>query len=260
MTDATVTDEARPASAWRRVALVGLLVLALALVASADSLHAALLALTERATPVMHAHPVLGATLFVGISALSAMLAFFSSAVLVPVAVQVWGAAITAVLLWLGWIVGGLTAYTLARVAGRPLVRRLMHADALARYESRVGTHAPLGLVILFQLGLPSEVPGYLLGLARYAWTRYLLALAIAELPWAVLTVLLGTTVLERRVPVLVGVGAVAAVLSGAAFVALHRRLRAANGRAANGRAANGRAGDGRDVGDGRGQPAGQDA
>jgi len=203
--------------------------MALALIASADSLHAVLVSLTDRVTPLMQSRPALGAMLFILVSALSAMVAFFSSAVLVPVAVQVWGLWGTIGLLWLGWIVGGILAYSLARTAGRPLVARLVKAELLERYESRVSDHAPLGLVILFQLGLPSEIPGYLLGLARYAPQRYLLALAIAELPWAIVTVLLGTTLMERRVPVLIAVGTVAATLSGLAFVALTRRLRAAD-------------------------------
>lgn len=219
----------RDESPWRRVALLAVAVLVLVLIASADSLHGLLVSLTDRATPLMQARPALGAVVFVLVSALSAMVAFFSSAVLVPVAVQVWGSWGTIGLLWLGWIVGGILAYTLARAAGRPMVARLMNAELLARYESRVSDHAPLGLVILFQLGLPSEIPGYLLGLARYAPQRYLLALALAELPWAVVTVLLGTTLMERRVPVLIAIGAVAAALSGLAFVALHRRLRAAD-------------------------------
>jgi uncharacterized membrane protein YdjX (TVP38/TMEM64 family) len=212
------------------VALSLLLIVALVAIASADSLHAAMLAITDAATPIMRAHPVWGAVVFVLLSALSAMLAFFSGAVLVPVAVQVWGSTGTAAMLWLGWIVGGVAAYALARTAGRPMVARFVNAAALGRYESRVSSHAPLGLVILFQLGLPSEVPGYLLGLARYPVSRYLLALAIAELPWAVLTVLLGSTLLERRVPVLVAVGVAAALLGGVALALLTRRLRTTRG------------------------------
>ncbi len=219
-------DAAGTETVWRRVALSVLLIVGLVVIARADSLHAAMLAVTDAATPIMRAHPVSGAIVFVGLSALSAMLAFFSGAVLVPVAVQVWGATGTAALLWLGWIVGGVAAYSLARTAGRPLVARLVNASALARYEARVSREAPLGLVILFQLGLPSEVPGYLLGLARYPAARYLLALAIAELPWAVLTVLLGTTLIERRVPVLIAVGVTAALLGGVALAVLTRRLR----------------------------------
>ncbi len=213
---------------WRRVALSLLLVVVLVAIASTDQLHAAMLSLTDAATPVMRAHPVWGALVFVLLSALSAMLAFFSGAVLVPVAVQVWGTTGTVSLLWVGWIVGGVSAYALARAAGRPLVARLVNTDALARYEAHVSRGAPLGLVILLQLGLPSEVPGYLLGLARYPVPRYLLALALAELPWAVLTVLLGTTLVERRVSVLVAVGAAAALLGGVALALLTRRLRSA--------------------------------
>lgn len=223
-------------SPWRRLALLAVAVVALVLVASADSLHGLLVSLTDRVTPLMQSNPAVGALLFVLVSALSAMLAFFSSAVLVPVAVQVWGTWGTIGLLWLGWIVGGILAYTLARTAGRPMVARLVKAEVLARYESRVTDHAPLGLVLLFQLGLPSEIPGYLLGLARYSLPRYLFALAVAEMPWAIVTVLLGTTLMERRVPVLIAVGAVAAALSGLAFVALHRRLRAADATRLGGR------------------------
>lgn len=222
-------DQGGDDSPWRRLTLLAIAMLVLVVIASADSLHGLLVALTDRVTPLMQSRPALGAAVFVLVSALSAMVAFFSSAVLVPVAVQVWGTWGTIALLWIGWIVGGVLAYTLARTAGRPMVARLMNAELLSRYEARVSDHAPLGLVILLQLGLPSEIPGYLLGLVRYAPQRYLLALAIAELPWAIVTVMLGTTLMERRVPVMIALGAVAAALSGLAFVALRRRLRAAD-------------------------------
>lgn len=202
--------------------------IALLLVATSDTLYAALTALNNFAAPLMQARPLLGAVVFVLVSAISAMLAFFSSAVLVPVAVQVWGTVATMALLWLGWTVGGVCAYSLAAWAGRPVVARLLSANTLERYGNRLTAHAPFGLVLLFQLGLPSEVPGYLLGLIRYPMWRYLAALVLAELPWAVITVLLGTTLLERRVSVLVALGTFAVVSSSLAFWMLHRRLRIA--------------------------------
>ncbi len=217
-------------SPWRRVVLVALAVAALVLVASADTLHEGVVALTDAAVPIMRQHPLLGVVVFVVLSALSAMLAFFSGAVLIPVAAQVWGLGGTIGLLWLGWTLGGVCAWGLARLAGRPLVATMVSAEALARYETRVSASTPLGLVVLFQLGVPSELCGYLLGLARYPFGRYLVALAVAELPWAVLTALMGTTLVERRVPLLAGAGAAAAVLSGVAFWQVHRRLRATRG------------------------------
>jgi len=222
----TKSRRMRDPGRWRRVGLLAAGVLVLIVVATTDTLFAALTSLNDFAAPFMRERPVVGAGLFVLVSALSALLAFFSSAVLVPVAVQVWGVSTTVALLWIGWIIGGASAYALAVRAGRPIVARLVSAGSLERYGDRLTANAPFGLVLLFQLGMPSEVPGYLLGLIRYPVWRYLAALALAELPWAVITVFLGTSLLARRVTVLVPLGVVAVLASALAFWLLHRRLR----------------------------------
>lgn len=216
-------------SPWRRLLILALAVLALVLIASADSLHAMMLSLTDRAMPLMQSHSAWGAVVFVLLSALSAMLAFFECGDGARGGAGVGDLGHDRPLV-AGVDRGRYPSLHARAYRGRPLVARLVKTTLLDRYETRLSDHAPLGLVILFQLGLPSELPGYLLGLVRYSPFRYLLALGIAELPWAVVTVLLGTSLIERRVPVLIALGGVAAMLSGLAFVALHRRLRAADG------------------------------
>jgi uncharacterized membrane protein YdjX (TVP38/TMEM64 family) len=210
---------------WTRALILLLLLGGLALLVSSDAFQSALSWLLAKAEPVIAAHPVQGALLFVLLSALSAMLAFFSSAVLVPVAIQAWGKLGCTLLLWLGWMLGGACAYGIARFWGRPVVRRLTSSKALARYEERISRHTPLGLVLLFQLAVPSEIPGYVLGLARYGLRRYLLILAIAELPYAVGTAYLGESLLEQRALLLLGLGALAIFFSAWALHVLRRRL-----------------------------------
>ena len=210
---------------WPRVALLLLLLGAAAWGVSSDAFHALLTRLLEAARPVIAAHPFWGALLFVVLSALSAMLAFFSSVVLVPVVVHTWGEGVCVALLWLGWILGGLCAYGLAWRWGRPLVRRLTSERALARYEERISRRTPLGVVFLFQLSVPSEIPGYVLGLARFGVARYLLVLALAELPYAVGTVYLGESLLARRTLPFLLVGLLGIGLGAGALYALHRRL-----------------------------------
>jgi uncharacterized membrane protein YdjX (TVP38/TMEM64 family) len=217
-------------SAWTRALALILFVLALALVATVDAVHAAVSDLLAAAAAIIEAHPVLGTTLFVIFSAISAMLAFVSSAVLVPVAVYTWGEPLSMLLLWVGWILGGMSAYAVGRVLGRPVVASLASDAALNRYERQVSAHAPFGLVLLFQIALPSELPGYLLGLVRYDFARYLLALAIAEAPYAVVTVYLGATFLERRPAILISVGAGVLAFSAIAFLLLRKRLSARSG------------------------------
>jgi uncharacterized membrane protein YdjX (TVP38/TMEM64 family) len=106
------------------------------------------------------------------------------------------------------------------------VARSLGSVHAFEAYESRISRHASFGLVLLFQLAMPSEVPGYLLGLARYNFWKYLSALALAELPYAVATIYLGSSFLERRLYLLVAIGLAVAAFSGWALYTLHRRMR----------------------------------
>lgn len=210
---------------WRRVAAIALATIVLAGVASSDALHGALLELFRAADRIIAGHPVAGPVVFLLLAAGSAMFAFVSSAVLVPAGLVAWGQAATLGLLWAGWILGGVTAYAIARYLGRPVVAMLSASTPLARWEERLSHRTPFGVILLFQLAVPSEVPGYVLGFLRYPLSRYLAALALGELPFAAGTVYLGASFLARQTLLLVGLGAVGAGGSLLAFRALHRRL-----------------------------------
>lgn len=210
-----------------RALLLALVVVVLIFIASQDRLHAALLRLLATVQSVIAAHPVVGAILFVVLAALSAMLAFVSSAALVPVAVYVWGATVCALLLWTGWVVGGLCAYAIGRSFGQRVVVRLTSRRTLARYQDRITKGTPFSFVLLFQLALPSEIPGYVLGMADYPVRRYVLALAAAELPYVIGTVFLGEGLLRRQLPLLLAVGAASVILGVLAWRAFSSRLQA---------------------------------
>ena len=152
-------------------------------------------------------HRVLGAYLFLALAALSAMMAFISAVIIIPIAVYTWGPVITVVLLWSGWILGGILAYSIARFFGRRAIQWLTAEVGLKRIESYINEKTPFSLVLLFQLALPSEIPGYLLGLVKYPIKSYLLALACAELPYALATVLLGDSFLNKRAYIILSAG-----------------------------------------------------
>jgi uncharacterized membrane protein YdjX (TVP38/TMEM64 family) len=217
----------KAASAWKRAIAIALVCTGLALLASSDALYSFVLRSVDLAESVIVAHPIWGISLFIILSALSAMLAFFSTAVITPVAVRTWGEPLSIVFLWAGWMIGGLCAYSVGRLLGRPVVRYITSPGALERFEQRISTRAPFGLVLLFQIALPSEVPGYVLGLVRYTFAKYLLVLAIAEIPFAVGTVYLGASFLERRTVLLIAIGITGALFCGWAFHALQKRLSA---------------------------------
>jgi uncharacterized membrane protein YdjX (TVP38/TMEM64 family) len=216
----------RHGAVWRRAVLLALLCVVLAAITASDDLHAALLEVIAASKDVIVDHPAWGALLFVLLAAVSAMLAFVSIAVIVPVAVYVWGAPFSLVLLWLGWILGGALSYGIARYLGRPVVNFLIASAALHRVERRIHPGTPFHLILLFQLGLPSEIPGYVLGLAKYPFGKYLLALALAELPYTIATVFLGAGFVSARGGMVLVIGLSIAVLSVGAFYLLRRYWR----------------------------------
>lgn len=209
---------------WRAGALLAIIVVA-AVALSLDTIHEPLLRLLNAAGPVIAAHPRLGAVVFVVLSALSAMLAFFSSALLVPVALVVWDRWTTVALLWLGWLLGGALAYGIGRVLGRPLINTVGSARLIAFYQRRVSAGMRFPTVLLLQFALPSEIPGYLLGILRVRFRTYIAALALVELPYAVGTVLLGESIVQQRAGWLVVLGAAGVGVTVLAAYLLRRRF-----------------------------------
>lgn len=217
----------------RRTAVAIALGAIIALVFVSRAMHTGLLDLLASAQAVAAEYPLAAAVLVVLFAAMAAMLAFVSSWVIVPFAVFTWGTGEALLLLWTGWLLGGVTAYAIGRFLGRPAVRWLAASPQLEEYEARITPRSAFGLVLLLQLGLPSEIPGYLLGIVRYSFRWYLLSLGIAELLHGLATVYLGAQILERRVGPLLAIIAALGFMTLAAAWGLRRRLSTPSVRAA---------------------------
>jgi uncharacterized membrane protein YdjX (TVP38/TMEM64 family) len=209
---------------WRRALILSVLCALLAVLSVQAPLHEALLQLLAVVEQTIERHPLSGLVLFVLMAALSAMFAFVSTAILVPAAIFTWGEPLSILLLWIGWILGGVCTYGIGRYYGRAVVHWLTAEPALQRFEERMQRDASFGMVLLFQLALPSEIPGYAFGLVRYPFSRYLLALGLAEVPYTLATIYVGASVIEQRSSVIIAVGMALVTLSVSAVYLLHKR------------------------------------
>jgi uncharacterized membrane protein YdjX (TVP38/TMEM64 family) len=190
----------------RRAAVVLAVVLLAGLAAWSAGLHQQVVRLVDLSEPVIARHPVGGAFLFVGLAALSAVLVFFSSILIVPFGIHVWGEVVCFLLLWAGWLLGGALTYIIGRRFGWPVVRWMLSERVATEYRARIPRSRSFLPVLLVQLALPSEAVGYLCGLVHVPPLVYLGALAAAELPYALGTVLLGTAFFRREYVVLLAV------------------------------------------------------
>lgn len=220
----------RPAASWGdhrfRIGLLVFLVFGLAALLSTNAVREALGKALIVVAPLLTGHPLIGPVLFVLMSALSSLLVLFSSAVLVPVAVYAWGNVATILLLWCGWLLGGTVTYVMGRAFRKPLLPTRRFTSVMATYLDRMPAHLGWPLVFLLQMALPSEVPGYLCGFLRVRFRVYITAVALAEIPYAAGTVLLGDSIVRGHPGWLIVLGLAAAALLGGAVLLLRTRLR----------------------------------
>jgi uncharacterized membrane protein YdjX (TVP38/TMEM64 family) len=195
-------------------------------VSSSAALHEAILQVLVIVEGLIREHAFLGALLFVVLAAVTAMVTFVSVAVVVPAAVLAWGEMQSIVLLWMGWVLGGLAAYAIGGLLGRPIARFLLPSEALQDVEGRLQRHSHFLFVLLVQLALPSELIGYALGMVRYPLLRYLAALSIAELPYTIATVKLGASFVSGRAGLIFATGLSIAMISLVAFYLLRHQVR----------------------------------
>lgn len=209
----------------RRLAWLALAVLVIGAVAASDPARAGVQAVVSWAQGLIAGAPVAGVVVFVVLSALSAMFAFLSSGVLAPVAIVTWGKGGTFLLLWLGWLLGGTLTYAVGRYFGRSVAGVLAGATPIAVAEAYVRDRTHLLHVLLFQVAIPSEILGYVLGILRYRFVNYLAVLAITEIPYALAVVYLGSSFLEGRGVTFVVIGLSALGVSVGLFALLRRMV-----------------------------------
>jgi uncharacterized membrane protein YdjX (TVP38/TMEM64 family) len=180
--------------------------------------------ITLWAKDLMAANPLLGAIVFFLFSMISAMLAFASSAALVPPANLVFGKLVTFLLLWGGWVTGAVAAYLIGSLA-RPVLMRWGYKEKIEKYENYVSRRMKFWMVLLFCFAVPSEIPGYVMGGVHYRFWKYVLAMALTEAIYAILVVYAGESLFaENPLPLILILTALILVGGGAGM--LFRKLR----------------------------------
>jgi uncharacterized membrane protein YdjX (TVP38/TMEM64 family) len=199
-------------------------VVVLVLLSYSETFRGLLDSITLWAKDLMAANPLLGALIFFLFSMLSAMLAFASSAALVPPANLVFGKLVTFLLLWGGWLAGAVVAYLIGSLA-RPLLIRLGYKEKIEKYEEYVSRRMKFWMVLLFCFAVPSEIPGYVLGGVHYSFWRFVIAMAVTEAIYALGVVFAGESLLaDNPLPLIFILGAL--ILIGAGAGMLFRKLR----------------------------------
>ncbi len=84
---------------------------------------------------------------------------------MVPLVAPILGPLTTGLAAWIGWTLGSVVAFWIARYGGKPLLARFVSMEKIAQYEKRIPEKAHFFLILALRLILPVDVLSYALGL-----------------------------------------------------------------------------------------------
>lgn len=153
----------------------------------------------------IHAHPVLGIGIFLGVLIIITMFPFISSLPLLPIAGAVWGFFLGGLYATAGWWLGGLLAFVVARIWGRPVLEKYVSFGKLDSWEQQIPDDINFWGIVFARIAMPPGIPSYVVGLMKHiSFTQFALASLIGGIPISFLLVGLGSAVASGSVTIFI--------------------------------------------------------
>src|SRR3989338_2827981 len=144
---------------------------------------------------------VFGMIAYVVIAIIATVAAPVSAAPLIPIAANVWGFAVTAILSILGWTVGSLIAFAIGRKYGLPLARKFVSVHNLEKIHKRIPQEKMFWSVVVLRVMIPVDLLSYALSIfSVLSWKKYTLATIIGISPFAFIFAYLGTLPISYQI------------------------------------------------------------
>lgn len=168
---------------------------------------------------------IAGAAFFT-LAMLSAVMTFFSSAPVIPIASALLGKTVTLILITSGWLAGGIIAYWICYYL-RHFVERLKIFKKADRYQHHLRGKSDFWLMLLFRLAVPAELASYALGLLHYPFWKYVIITILSEIPFAIVALYSTEALLISGEPLAyVGIIVASLIIISVALYLFYKRLK----------------------------------
>jgi len=137
---------------------------------------------------------ILGILIYVLIIIIAIVVAPLSSIPLIPLMSNLWGWKFTGVISVIGWTLGSIIAFLLARKYGVNIVKRLISLEQIHKIENKIPKEHLFLSVIFLRMIIPVDILSYALGLfSKIRFWPYVVATFIGVIPVTFLLSYLGT-------------------------------------------------------------------
>lgn len=157
---------------------------------------------------------VWGPLAFIGALIAAVVLAPVTVVPLIPLAGSVFGPFWAGVLSVIGWTLGAIAAYLLARYIGKPIVKYIVPLESIEKFEARLSGQATFWGLVALRIVVPVDVLSFAVGLfTRMPLYPYALATLIGVTPFSFIFSYGGTALAEGSIGRLVTISVVGLLL-----------------------------------------------
>jgi uncharacterized membrane protein YdjX (TVP38/TMEM64 family) len=175
----------------------------------------------------MNSNPFVFGGALVILMFMSTVLAPITTLPLVPMIAPILGPFHTGLAVWIGWTLGAIVSFLIARYGGRPLLSHFVHMEKLATYESRFPDADHFFLILALRLLIPVDILSYALGVFSTVRLRtYIFASALGILWFSFAFAYVGTLVTSGNTVLFVTYGVASLIILVCAFFYVRRTLR----------------------------------
>jgi len=148
-----------------------------------------------------------GMLAYIDILILAVVIAPINGTPFVAIASNLWGWPLAALLSIIGWTLGAIVAFTLARIYGVPLVKKVTSLKKIQEFEKMIPEKNIFLSIVFLRMSIPVDALSYVLGLfSKINFWQYSLATLIGIAPFAILFAYLGALPFLYQI-ITVGIG-----------------------------------------------------
>ena len=157
--------------------------------------------LTTYLAGIIAANFFMGTLAYVVLMVIATVVAPLSFLPLIAVAAAIFGPFLTGILNVIGWWLGALLAFYIARYAAKPILEKFIALDAIKKYENKIPKQNEFWVIVLLRALVPVDILSYALGiLTMLQWRPHALATLIGIVPFAFIYAYGGSAIFARNV------------------------------------------------------------
>lgn len=137
---------------------------------------------------------------YIAITILAIVAAPLTSIPLIPLVVQSWGVFWTGIFSIIGWLIGSLIAFWIARKYGSPLVSKFSSIEKAKKIQRNIPKNNLFWYLIFLRMTTPVDILSYALGLfSDISWKMYFTTTLVGIIPLTFLVAYAGTLSLRYQ-------------------------------------------------------------